>query len=122
MKIKVNNGTTPGNVDLCKNCIHARIRRHSDNREVRQCTVSNELSRWADVDGYPVVECSSHLSHVDNSISAYQAWEMIKKPDGSITFRDPNVPVPHPLQAFMSSVRPMFGPPPSTDDNDGGVH
>jgi hypothetical protein len=120
MKIKVNNGTTPSNLDLCKNCVHARIRKHSNNREVRQCTVSNEQSQWANVDGYPVVECSSYMAHVDAKLTSYQAWDMIKGPDGQITFRDPLVPVPSPFASLAGFMR--VGPPPSDDNSGGGVH
>lgn len=121
MRIKINNGTTPSNVDLCKNCIHARIRKHSNNREVRQCTVSNEQSQWANVDGYPVVQCSAHMSHVDASITVYQAWEMIRKPDGTLTFRDPLVPMPSPFASLDGFMR-IPAPPSDDENNGGGVH
>lgn len=123
MRIKINNGTTRSDLDLCKNCVHSRIRKHADNREVRQCNVGSEKSRWANVDGYPVVECSSYYSNTNN-ISHELAWYPVKRSDGSITFRDPLVPLPHPFAAFKSvQIMEKIQPPDDDDKNNGGgVH
>lgn len=84
--IKVREGTTRGDTNLCKTCRHAHLVKGTNNQQFVQCTYTNSVMH------FQVAECNRYFNA--NQPALYEmeeiAWRIVTKQAGrSVGFLNP---------------------------------